>query len=241
MNIVILALLVATIIFVITPLFRMTLKFSLPQVKAKTLEEEAAPAEKAQATLSPADYLMIGENNLFHPDRRIPPEKTEEKLLPKPELVLYGTIITKDMSVAYVEDKKAPKTTQGRGDRQQVTKKGDVFGGFVLREIGTDRITLVRGDETMIVYLSGEGKRRGTPAAAPARPAATAATAAPGAAAPPRQLPAGSAAGALAPPRPLPPGSVPGALNSPAPASPPESRPPSRGTLRNWRGAGSAQ
>ena len=233
LNILILAVLAATIMFVITPLFRMTMKFSLPQVKTKAIEGEATPAEKVQTALSPADYLVIGENNLFHPDRRIPPEKTEEKQLPKPELVLYGTIISKDVSVAYVEDKKAPKSSQGRGDRQQAAKKGDVFSGFVLREIAPDRITLVRADEVMVVYLTSEGKRKGT---APAgRPAGQ--PGAPPVNQPPRGPTPGSTPGALPPPRQLAPGSQPGALAAPAPVTPPDARPASRGTLRNWRGA----
>ena len=181
LNILLLAILVVTILFGVMPLFRLTARFSLPQMKAKIVTEEAVPADKAQSA-SPLDYVMVGENNLFHSERKVPTEKTEEKLLPKPELMLFGTIIGDGTSIAYVEDKKAPKTTQGRGDRHQAAKKGDQFSGFVLREIAPDSITLTRGEETMVVYLTSEGKRKG--GGAPAKAAPSASVPAPGA---PRQ------------------------------------------------------
>ena len=172
LNILIVVAIAGTIFLAIVPLFRMKVKFGLPVVKPKAVEQAQASQEKAAP--SPLDYVMIGENNLFHPERRIPPEKKEEKQLPKPELVLYGTIIHGDTSVAYVEDKKSPKTTPGRGDRQQVAKKGDVFSGFVLKDIEMDKIVLARGEEVMVVHLSDETKKRagGEPPKGPAKPGA---------------------------------------------------------------------
>ena len=183
LNILILVTIVTSIMLAIMPLFRMKVKFALPVIKAKAVEQPQAAAEKQ--TPSPLDYAMIGENNLFHPERKIPPEKKEEKALPKPELVLYGTIIHGDTSVAYIEDKKSPRTTPGRGERQQVVRKGDVFSGFVLKDIEHDRIVLARGEEVMVVHLSDETKKRaggeapkGGPAAS--RPGAATPAAAPG-------------------------------------------------------------
>jgi hypothetical protein len=122
---------------------------------------------------------VVAEENVFHPERRIPPEKREEAQLPKPDLVLYGTILNGDVSVAYVEDKKSPYTTPGRGKRPRVLKKGDAIGGFVLKEIDPTRITLVRNDETMVVTLDavkdrGQGQGR-APAAVPGAQATPAA------------------------------------------------------------------
>jgi hypothetical protein len=65
---------------------------------------------------------------------------------------------------AFIEDKKNPKTTPGRGNRQTTIKKGDVIGGFVVSEIGTDRITLTKGDDKMTVLLSNMDKRNGSTA-----------------------------------------------------------------------------
>ncbi len=73
---------------------------------------------------------MISEQNLFHPERKIPPEKQQEKAVPKPDLFLYGTLITNDASYAFVEDKKAPYSTAGRGKRQTTLKKGDIWVGM---------------------------------------------------------------------------------------------------------------
>ena len=109
---------------------------------------------------SAADYAMISEANLFHPERRVPPEKAEEKVIPKPEIVLYGTLITGDTSVAFIEDKKAPRTTPGRGKRQTAIRKGDNVGGYVLRQIEADRIILVKGDDQIVVKLEDAGKIR---------------------------------------------------------------------------------
>ncbi len=159
LNIILLLLIIAVIIFAILPLFRMKVKYMLPLAKAKTVEQQAVAKETAPPT-SPADYMVISENNLFHPERKIPPEKKDEKALPKPELVLYGTVIGDGMSVAYIEDKKSPKSTPGRGKRQSVVKKGDVLGGFVLKDIETDRIVLSRGEEVMVVRLTEAGKQR---------------------------------------------------------------------------------
>lgn len=154
------AVLAALIIFMVMPLFRMKMKYTLPAGKTKPVQMEEATTEKGQSP-SPLDYVIIGEANLFHPERKIPPEKKEEKALPKPELVLYGTIIDDKLSIAYVEDKKNQKTTPGRGKRQTAAKKGDVFSGFILKEIEADKIVLTRGEESMTVFLTEAGKQRG--------------------------------------------------------------------------------
>jgi hypothetical protein len=159
LNILLLAALCFLVFFAVVPLFQKNTTYVPPAPKPKTDGQPEASAEKVQ-TPSPVDYAMIGENNLFHPERRIPPEKKEEKPLPKPELVLFGTVISDDGSFAYIEDKKSPRTTPGRGPRQSVVKKGDVVGGFILKEIRSDKILLSRGEETMVVNLLETGKQR---------------------------------------------------------------------------------
>ncbi|MEW6571245.1 MAG: hypothetical protein AB1390_08760 [Nitrospirota bacterium] len=110
--------------------------------------------------LSPTDYSAISENNLFHPERKIPVEKKEEQPLPKPEFVLYGTLITDYLSLAYIEDLKMPLTTPGRGKRQTVLRKGDIMSGFTLAEIDTDKVVMVRGEEKMMLYLHDPTKTK---------------------------------------------------------------------------------
>jgi hypothetical protein len=185
LNIILLLMIISLIVFAILPLFRMKVKYALPVGKAKVVEQSSASTENTQTT-SPADYVVIGENNLFHPERKIPPEKKDEKALPKPELVLYGTVIGDGVSIAYVDDKKSPKTSPGRGKRQSAVRKGDVFGGFVLRDIEADRIILYRGEEVMVVRLTDAGKQReGSMTAVPGKPS----TALPGASALPKTTP----------------------------------------------------
>jgi hypothetical protein len=125
----------------------------LPSVKERLPYGHGATSFESRLP-SPADYGIISEENLFHPERKIPPEKKEEAaLLPKPDLVLYGTLIAGDMSLAYVEDLKDPRTTAGRGKRQIALKKGDMLSGFVLKEIDPDRIVMVRADEKLTISV----------------------------------------------------------------------------------------
>lgn len=147
--------------FVVYPLMETKVQYTPPAAKKGAAEAESAqespPATVAQFQ-SPLDYSAISEQNLFHPERRIPPEKKEAPPLPKPEFVLYGTLVTDDLQIAYIDDKKAPYSTPGRGTRQQGIKLGQTISGFVLKEIGTDRVLMVRGEETMVVQLDDATK-----------------------------------------------------------------------------------
>ena len=140
--------------FLLFPLMDMPVAYSLPPVKPSATEKtESEPPP--QQTHNPMEYTLIADQNLFHPERKIPPEKKAEAPLPKPEFVLYGTLITSDLGIAYLEDKKsAPVTTPGRGKRQTALKKGESLSGFILKELFNDRVVMNRGEETMTVYLN---------------------------------------------------------------------------------------
>ena len=114
---------------------------------------------------------MISDKNLFHPERKIPLEKQPEKAIPKPDVFLYGTLITDDASYAFIEDKKAPYSTPGRGKRQITLKKGDSLSGYIVSEIEANRIVLVKGEEKVVVMLDDREKKR--TGDAPAVPATT--------------------------------------------------------------------
>ncbi len=135
---------------------------SVVQVQAKERgapfqsEEKSAP----EGSASYADFISIAEKNLFHPDREMP--KAEKAAVPRPELILYGTVITDDVSIAYVEDKKSPYSTPGRPKRQTALKKGGSIGGYVLREIEPNRIVLVKGEDKLVVMLDNTEKRKGS-------------------------------------------------------------------------------
>jgi hypothetical protein len=73
--------------------------------------------------------------------------------LQKPDFVLYGTLVADNISVAYMEDKKSPRTTPGRGKRQTALKKGDTLSGYTLKEIDPEHVIMVRGEDTLIVKV----------------------------------------------------------------------------------------
>lgn len=137
--------------------------FSYPQIEPVTPDKKEVPAESLieldeyQAPSLP-DYLIIGEQNVFHPQRIIPADNKMEAI-PRPEIVLYGTTITSDAAFAYIEDKKNPHSSTGRGKRQKVVKIGDAIGGFVIKRITEDMIRLERGEESIIVFLHDKKER----------------------------------------------------------------------------------
>jgi len=145
--------------------------FTLLVQRENTHEKNTAEGVSGWQFPSPTDYVMVGENNLFHPERIIPAEKKEEKPLPKPEVVLYGTMISDDLKIAYVEDMKAPHSTPGRGRRQLPLRKGDTLGGFVLKDISTDKIVMVRGEEVLTVSVYDSHKKSKSVASATANAA----------------------------------------------------------------------
>ena len=173
LNIVLMIVVITCAGYIVPPLFNMNVRYTAqPAKKSETAKEETHPQSQAP---SPQDYVIIGEQNLFHPDRKIPVDKPPVQPLPTPEFVLYGTLITSDTVVAYMEDKKAPQTTAGRGKRQISLKKGDTLSGFTLKEIEATKVVMVRGEETMTVQLNESMKpktREGSPAApgAPQQP-----------------------------------------------------------------------
>ena len=151
LNIILIAFVVMIAGYVVLPILNIKVKFTPSiQKKISTTKEEIPPEVQTQ---SPSDFLIIAEQNLFHPQRIIPPEKQEEQPLQKPDFVLYGTLVADNISVAYMEDKKSPRTTPGRGKRQTALKKGDTLSGYTLKEIDPEQVMMVRGEDTLIVKV----------------------------------------------------------------------------------------
>lgn len=138
---------------ILFPIFNVKLKYTLPNAKKDTKAQEEKIVKEFQIP-SIEEYVKIADENLFHPERKIPVEKPVEQPLPKPEFVLYGTLITDDLQLAYIEDLKAPFTTPGRGKRQASLRKGDKLSGFTLKEIEAEKIVMVRGEESIVVRLN---------------------------------------------------------------------------------------
>ena len=162
LNILLAAAAVAAALYIVVPRINKEMNFTPPAVKAAP-----APAEgRKQKTMSgpaapPIDFMLIADQNLFNPERKIPVDKAlAPPPPPKPELVLYGTLINGDTRLAYVEDIKAPVITPGRGKRLKVLKIGDMVNDFRVTEIDPAIIVLVRGSEVMTVELANpKGKR----------------------------------------------------------------------------------
>ena len=171
---------------VLFPLVTAEIKYTLPAPKPHVHEEQDQDGDEEEQeeafpeTESPSIglYGVVSEENLFHPERAIPVEKKAEQPLPKPDFVLYGTLITENLGIAYIEDRKAPRSTSGRGKRQVALRKGESLSGFALKEIEAGQIVMVRGEEKIVV-----------PIIDPAHPRESAATASPPAVTP-QQKPA---------------------------------------------------
>jgi len=178
-NVLNIILLVAAILladYVVLPLLNVNVKY-IPAIPKKI--SSAKEGKTAQSlTSNPTDYTIIADQNLFHPERKIPPEKKEEAALPKPEFVLYGTMITDNTSFAYLEDKKSPRSTPGRGKRQTALKKGDTMSGYILKEIDHDKVVMVRGEDTLTVKVIDSSVKKDREVASP--PAAVSTSPAPG-------------------------------------------------------------
>jgi hypothetical protein len=152
LNILLLAIVAVFALRVFMPALYQDIRYLLPPPK-KSIEAEKEPLLQ-QKSPSLSDYMIISEENLFHPERKIPVEKKiAEQPLPKPEFVLYGTLIADDLKLAYLEDLKAPRSTSGRGKRQVALKQGDSLSGFSLKEIEAGKVVMVRGDDKIIVPI----------------------------------------------------------------------------------------
>lgn len=157
LNIILMAILLTLGYTTVLPLVDMDIQLALKT--PKKIETEEAPSNEPAQTPMLTDYMIIAEQNLFHPERKIP-EKKEEKQLPKPEFVLYGTLITEEASIAYMEDMKAPHNTAGRGKRQKAIQKGSMFSGFILSEVHHEKVVMVRADERIEVRVTDQQNKK---------------------------------------------------------------------------------
>jgi len=174
--------------YVLPSLLNLKISYTPPAPK-KIVEGKE---EKAAATQSPSamEYTIVAEQNVFNPERKIPAEKkNDEKLLPKPEFVLYGTVINSDTSIAFIEDKKAPFSSQGRGKRQQVLHLGGTLSGYTLKELYPDRVVMLRGEDRLEITVLNSAKSRSSDTSTVASTQVPTAQATQAATAPPRMPP----------------------------------------------------
>ncbi len=158
-NIMLTGVLIFLVNYMLLPFLNKSMQYSLPVIKKHEVIDSGSNKNPDQSkTPSTLDYMVITEQNLFHPERKIPVEIKEAQPLPKPDFVLYGTLISGDANIAYMEDKKSPYSTPERGKRQTPLKQGESMSGFTLKELSEDRVIMVRGEERLTVYLNDPQK-----------------------------------------------------------------------------------
>ena len=162
LNLILFAATAGIFITLVYPLLETDVKVDIPRIQtesAKKAEAKIIAAENPPTTL---DYIIVTEKNLFHPQRRMPLSKAEEEMVTRPEIVFYGAIISGEKKIAYIEDKKNPYSTPGRGKRQKPVVEGTLIGGYTLKEINPETIVLVRGNDRMVVNLRDQKDRQGS-------------------------------------------------------------------------------
>ncbi|MGO9379903.1 MAG: hypothetical protein ACLPN1_02165 [Dissulfurispiraceae bacterium] len=199
-NCILLVCIVTFVYFVLIPIF--TVEVRIPPAASASVNTAELTKEKAvEQGVNPSvqEYAVIAEKNLFHPDRIIPAEKKAETVV-RPEFVLYGTLISDSVSIAYISDSKAPRSTAGRGKRQVGLKLGEALSGYTLKEVLPDRAVMVRGDDRIeLKVISPESKKErgvtvGGPGGVAAQPAVPSAAMTP-------HAPTGQVPSASIPPR----------------------------------------
>lgn len=123
---------------------------------------DQAPPEKKEIKVSSlpdlSDYAVVGDLNIFHPDRKPPPPEEEEPdvvqaPLRSVEFTLYGTLVADDVTLAFVEERTPSRRVTGRRKRISVLRVGDTISGYTLKSIEPDRVIMVRGEEEITVPL----------------------------------------------------------------------------------------
>jgi hypothetical protein len=159
MNVLLFAAIIALAAYVLPPVLGMQAFFALPVAKKASREKEEKPPVAPPPSLM--EYAVIAEQNVFNPERKIPAEKKEEQPLPRPDFVVYGTLVAGETSMAFMEDLKAPYTTAGRGKRQRTLRVGSALSGYTLSQVYTDRVVMVRGEDSIEVRVMDAHKKSG--------------------------------------------------------------------------------
>lgn len=187
LNALLLAVIIALAAYILPPLLNVNVSYPLPAPKKVVQEKGEEPA--AAQPPSAMEFAIIAEQNAFNPTRKNPAEQKEEKPLPKPEFVLYGTLVAGDTGVAFIEDLKEPHTTVSRGKRQRTLRVGGVLSGFTLREVDAEKVVMVRGEEKIEVRVLDSHKKTRETSPAPAPVGVQASTPAAQTPASPAQIP----------------------------------------------------
>ncbi|MCI4626150.1 MAG: hypothetical protein L3V56_09340 [Candidatus Magnetoovum sp. WYHC-5] len=110
---------------------------------------------------SNGDYIVVTEKNLFHPDRKYEkpvPVETPKPKPPPPDFMVYGTLITNEGKIAFVENKKTPFTSPGRGKRQSIVHIGEPLNEYILQEVNEGDVVFVNGEDRYTFKIMSDEK-----------------------------------------------------------------------------------
>lgn len=160
-NIVLTVALIFFVFYMILPFLNIEVHYTLPVVKKHT-NNNTVNAKKLveKSSLFISDYIIIAEQNIFHPERKILEKEKDASPIQKPHFVLYGSLITDNINLAYLDDLKSQYCTPSSGKRQRTLHLGDILSGYALREIYHDRIVMARGDDRIVVTIIDQSKQK---------------------------------------------------------------------------------
>ncbi|MBF0317116.1 MAG: hypothetical protein HQL04_02995 [Nitrospirae bacterium] len=168
--------------------------------KVEPLEHEEVKIQEGRHLQDRGSYMLITDKNLFHQDRKLvlPVKAPPEVAAPPPEFTVYGILMYPNATTVYVEDKKNPYSTQGRGTRQRRLHQGDTISGYTLQTITPEYAEFVSGEKTlrfMVIDHKKKVRTGASPATAPVPPKGN----------PPQGAPPGMNTPPGTPPIPMPP------------------------------------
>jgi hypothetical protein len=133
-------------------------------LKKRMLPEKQAAKAVSTTIYSPADFSIIADKNLFS-DSRSKEEKVENLAPPEPpplavKPILVGITITdRERKASIIEPGGMPGRGDDRGRRAQFKRIGDVYQGYTITEIQSDRIVLTSGTRREVIPLR-EGSKK---------------------------------------------------------------------------------
>lgn len=142
--------------YMVLPLFSMDVKDTMPVVKKPATDDTTSDSSLRTEEKSPfpSDYLIIAEQNLFHPDRKLAQiDRNDTQPLESPDFIVYGTLITDEIRIAYVENRKKPHRTKGGGTRQISLHEGDTLSGYTVKSISQDKVEFENNGDIITVKV----------------------------------------------------------------------------------------
>jgi hypothetical protein len=128
-------------------------------------QEKAVPKLVAGQTYNPAEFTVIPEKNVFSESRSKEEKVPEDAAPPEPppltqKPILVGVTMIDSQYRASIIDPGSPQEKNERSRRSQIKKVGDVYRGYTITSISSDRIILESGTRKEIIPLR-EGSKKG--------------------------------------------------------------------------------